>query len=140
MKRRSRPVQLKPSYASLEQRKLLAADLTTTCLAPEFVAESNTAQTFAIDSAIPDHESDLKNTDSPPRTIVNHPVSFTDITLGDGSESRSSIKQLTLEFDGIIAPQDGAFSLTQRGSGAEVDLEFTIDNSSNVSVLTVTFS
>jgi hypothetical protein len=62
------------------------------------------------------------------------------VVLGDGSEGRSSIKQLTLEFDGIVDPSGDAFSLTQRETNSQVEIAWKIDNSSGVSIVVITFS
>ncbi|QEG23529.1 M4 family metallopeptidase [Mariniblastus fucicola] len=67
-------------------------------------------------------------------------ISVTDLVIGDGTDSRSVIDQLTLSFDGVVDLQTDALTLTHRDTLQTVDLDWTIDNSSGVSNVTVTFS
>ena len=66
-------------------------------------------------------------------------IEITEVIFGDGTDNRSFVDQVTLEFDGIVDPEQGAFELVQSETGQLVDLEWTIDNSSGSSLVTITF-
>jgi len=74
------------------------------------------------------------------RHSVQTAIKVTGVAIGDSTNSRSVVDQLTLDFDNIVNPQAGAFELIQRESGQTVDLNWTIDNSSGVSQVIVDFS
>ncbi len=141
MNRKFRTRRAKASYGKLENRNLFAADIVTTCLATEQVGASMSfanAEVIQNDAIL--SQTKFADRMTPPGRIVNDPVSVTDIVLGNGTDSRSIVDQLTLAFDGIVDPLEGALVLVQRDSGMHVDLDWTIDNSSGVSVLTIVFS
>lgn len=139
MNRKSKRRQRGTSYQKLENRNLLAADLSTVCFAPEVVDHSPAEDVSVVTDAMGN------STESPivaiaPSNFVNDTISVTDISIGDGTSSRSMINELQLTFDDIVDPTSEALTLTLRETGEHVDLAWTIDNSSGVSVLTVTFS
>ncbi len=63
-----------------------------------------------------------------------------EITVGDGSNSHSNVDQLTLNFGNVVDFQSSTLTLVQRETGQSVDFDWTIDNSSGQSLVTVTFA
>ena len=63
------------------------------------------------------------------------------VTIGNGSASRSVVQQLVVTFDQLMTLDPGAFLVNQRGaSGGPVDVSFAHDISTGVSIATLTFS
>jgi hypothetical protein len=63
------------------------------------------------------------------------------LVIGNGSDQRSIVDNLVVEFDGIVTLGETPFELVKRGSGGGVvNVTPTIDNSSGNSVVTLTFS
>ncbi len=78
-------------------------------------------------------------TETPFTIVVEDRTEVAELTIGDGSD-HSRIDNLTLRFDNIVDLQTGALTLTHRGNGQTVDLDWTIDNSSGSSIVTVSFT
>jgi hypothetical protein len=64
------------------------------------------------------------------------------VQVGDGSNQRSAVGQLAITFDGLVAIDSGAFSVTRLGeNGGSVDVSFlTSINGQGQTVATLTFS
>ncbi len=64
------------------------------------------------------------------------------LVIGDGSAQRSSVRELTVKFDGAVAIETGAFAIAKRGtSGGEVNLTVAPSiNGSGQTVVVLTFS
>jgi len=118
------------SYGTLEDRKLLAADLSPT-MAVAQVCEAPQAAT----------SEKLKESTSAADTFFESRQSaeVTDVTVGDGTSNRSSVESITIEFDSKVQPEPGAFELLQRETGRAVDVDWTIDDSTSTSTVTLTF-
>jgi len=140
---RARRRRQKMSYRTLEARQLLAADVFTanalqTCNlnapAVETVAqiEHSVAETDMMFAGLADTTDDAMS-----RQL---PVGVSEVIIDGGTDSRSIVRSITIIFDGIVDPQTDAIQIIQRESGSAVDLRMTVDNSSGVSHVRLTFS
>ena len=132
------------SYEAMEARQLLAADVIAAnslhvCEldAPSVEAVAQVApSTVEIDTAF----EQTKKFDVIDKVFSRQPVAVSEVIIDDGTASRSMVRSITLVFDGIVDPQSDAIQLIQRESGAAVELRMTVDDSSGVSQVRLTFS
>ena len=73
------------------------------------------------------------------------PATIDNVTFGDGTEQRSRVNEIAVEFDQIVELQPGAFQLNQRLSGGALGDQVglatpMVDNSSGASVVTLSFT
>jgi len=127
---RTKRTRSKLGYETLENRNLLAADLlpmaaTQVCEAPQkVIAEKSKNVANTVDAFFKSKQF----------------AEVTDVIVGDGTSNRSIVESITIEFDNEVKPQTGAFVLIQRESRQEVDLVWTVDNSSATPTVTLTFT
>jgi hypothetical protein len=63
-----------------------------------------------------------------------------DLVIGDGTDQRSRLETVVITFDDIVTAGSDAFELTKRGpTGGTVGVTSDVNNSTGVSVVTLTF-